>query len=203
MLVKDVKPIGRIGKDLLENKDAKQIIETIIEKPLQKACMECKEKNIETVMSSANKNNLVKKNKKRINKKEILEDIEKGKIRTFLSAGKGYGWLMLNYNTLSDENKEIVFSLEKELGEDTIWFLEPTYVEVVNPIRQRFGFKILDIDLKEDKYKEEFEKRKLRLMYSNIYPRKSVFIRMPIEENTQSEEVEEYFSKILSRLKKQ
>ena len=64
MLVKDVKPIGKIGKHLLENKDAKQIIETIIEKPLQKACMECKEKNIETVMSSANKNNITKKNKK-------------------------------------------------------------------------------------------------------------------------------------------
>jgi len=203
MLVKDVKPIGKIGKDLLENKNADQIIETIIEKPLQKACMECKEKNIETVMSSANKKNIVKINKKRMNKKEVIEEIKKGKIRTFLVAGKGYAWLMLNYNTLSDENKEILFSLEKKLGEDTIWFLEPTYVEVINPIRQRFGFEILDIDLKEDKYKEDFEKRKLRLMYSNIYPRKSVFIRMPIDENTQIEEVEEYFSKILSILKKQ
>lgn len=203
MLVSEVKPIGKIGRDLLENKNADEIIETIIEKPLQKACKECKEKNIETVMSSANKNNIVKKNKKSIKKVDVIEIAKQNKMQTFLQAGKGYAWIMLNYNTLSDENKEIIYSLEKELGEDTIWFLEPTYVEVVNPIRQRFKLKLLDAELEKDKYEQQFEKKKLRLMYSNIYPRKSVFIRMPIDENTKVEEVESYFSKIIFKLKKQ
>ena len=46
MLIKEVKPIGKVGKNLLENKNAEEIINTIIEKPLQKACKQCKEKNI-------------------------------------------------------------------------------------------------------------------------------------------------------------
>ena len=111
MLVKDIKPIGKVGKNLLKNKNADEIIETIIEKPLQKACKECKNKNIETVMSSANKNNLVKKNKIRINKREAIERANQGKTQTFLTAGKGYAWLMSNYNTLSDENRNILFKM--------------------------------------------------------------------------------------------
>lgn len=63
MLVSEIKPIGKVGKNLLKNKNADEVIELIIEKPLQKACKECKEKNIETVMSSANKKNIVKNNK--------------------------------------------------------------------------------------------------------------------------------------------
>ena len=109
MLVSEVKKIGKVGKNLLENKDANEIIELIIEKPLQKACKECKEKNIETVMSSANKNNIIKKGKERTNKKEVIEDAKKHKIQSFTEAGKGYAWLMINYNTLSDENRKILF----------------------------------------------------------------------------------------------
>ena len=62
-------------------------------------------------MSSANKNNIVKKNKKRVNKVDVLKKAEQNKIQTFLQAGKGYAWIMLNYNTLSDENRKIVFGL--------------------------------------------------------------------------------------------
>ena len=47
MLVNEVKPIGKVGKNLLENKNADEMIEILIEKPLQKACRQCKEKNID------------------------------------------------------------------------------------------------------------------------------------------------------------
>ena len=40
-------------------------------------------------------------------------------------------------------------------------------------------------------------------MYNNRYPRRNVFIRMPIDENTKIEEVETYFEGILSKLKNQ
>ena len=79
MLVSQVKKIGKVGKNLLENKNADEMIEILIEKPLQKACKACKEKDIETVMSSANKNNIVKKNKKRINKIDVIEAIKQNK----------------------------------------------------------------------------------------------------------------------------
>lgn len=202
MLVKEVKPIGKVGKNLLENKNAEEIIEILIEKPLQKACIKCKEKNIETVMSSANKNNIVKKNKKRINKTDVIEIAKQEKTQTFLQAGKGYAWIMINYNTLSDENRKILFSLEKELGEDAIWFVKSNYVEVINAIRKCFKLKEI-VETFDDKYAQKFKEKQLILMYNNRYPRRSVFIRMPIDENTEIEEVDLYFSEIISRLMKQ
>lgn len=202
MLVSEVKKIGKVGKNLLEKKDANEIIELIIEKPLQKACKECKEKNIETVMSSANKNNIIKKGKERTNRKEVIEDAKKHKMQSFTEAGKGYAWLMINYNTLSDENRKILFELEKELGEDTIWFVKSNYVDAMNVIRKRLKMKLM-VETFNDKYANEFKERQLLLMYNNNYPRRCVFIRMPIDENTKVEDVEEYFNNIISKLVKQ
>ena len=199
MLVKDVKRIGKVGKNLLKNKDANEIIETIIEKPLQKACKDCKAKNIETVMSSANKNNLVRKNKIRINKKEAIQRANEGKTQTFLTAGRGYAWLMLKYNTLSDENRKILFDMEKELGEDSVWFVKSNYIEVMNKMRKPFRLKQL-VEKFDDTYAEKFKEKQLILMYNNRYPRRSVFLRMPIEETTTCEEVEQYFAKVIERL---
>ena len=202
MLVSEIKKIGKVGKNLLDNKNAEEIIEIIIEKPLQKACKECKEKNIETVMSSANKNNIVRKNKKRIDKKDVIEKIKQHKMQNFMQAGKGYAWLMLNYNTLSDKNKEIIFSLEEELGEDAIWFVKENFTDSMNVIRNRLKMKPM-IQKFDDKYTDKFQEKQLLLMYNNKYPTRNVFIRMPINENTKVEEVEEYFSKIISKLVKQ
>lgn len=202
MLVSEIKRIGKVGKNLLENKNAEEIIEIIIEKPLQKACKECREKNIETVMSSANRKNIIKKNKKRIDKKDVIEKIKQHKMQNFMQAGKGYAWLMLNYNTLSDKNKEIIFSLEEELGEDVIWFVKENFTDSMNVIRNRLKMKPM-IQKFDDKYTDKFQEKQLLLMYNNKYPTRNVFIRMPIDENTKVEEVEEYFSKIISKLIKQ
>lgn len=202
MLVNEIKPIGKVGKNLLKNKNADEIIKIIIEKPLQKACKECKEKNIETVMSSANKNNIMKKNKQRICKTDVLKKASQNKTQTFLQVGKGYAWLMINYNTLTDENRKILFSLEEELGEDTIWFVKSNYIEFINSIRKRFKMKELT-EIFNDKYAEVFKQKQLILMYNNKYPRRSVFIRMPIDEKTKVEDVEIYFHDILSKLSTQ
>lgn len=202
MLVSEVKRIGKVGKNLLENKNAEEIIETIIEKPLQKACIQCKNKNIETVMSSANKRNIPKNNKAKINKKDLIEKIKQSKLQTFEQAGKGYAWLMINYNTLSDENREILFSLENELGEDTIWFVKENYTDTMNSIRKRLKLKPI-IQKFNDKYATQFEKRQILLVYKNNYPTRNVFIRMPIDKDTKVEDVEIYFDKIISRLIKQ
>ena len=202
MLISEVKPIGKVGKNLLEKKDAEELIKTIIEKPMQKACLACRKKNIETSMSSANKNNIVKKNKTRVNKKQVMEKLAKNKTQTFLEVGKGYAWIMLNYNTLSDENREILFSLEESLGEESIWFVKSCYVETMNKLRKPFKLKPLTENF-TDKYAKKFEEKQLILMYNNKYPRRSVFIRMPIEENTTVQEVETYFDEIISKLHNQ
>lgn len=202
MLVSEVKRIGKVGKKLLENKNADQIIEVIIEKPLQKACKDCKNKNIETVMSSANKKNLLKKKQERVKRAEYKEREKKNIIQNFYQVGKGYAWLMVNYNTLSDENKEIMFSLEKEYGEDTIWFVKSSYIEFLNLFRKPLRLK-LKVETFDDKYANKFKERQLLMMYNNKYPRRCIFIRMPIDKSTKVEEVEEYFNEIISKLVKQ
>ena len=50
-----------------------------------------------------------------------------------------------------------------------------------------------------DKYAKDFKEKQLLLMYNNKYPRRSVFFRMPIDENTTTDEVEEYFSEIANQ----
>lgn len=202
MLVKEIKPIGKVGKNLLENKDADTIIETIIEKPLQKACKQFKNKNIETSMSSANKNNVLKKNEKRVNKVDVIEKRKTSKWQTFLRAGKGYAWIMLNYNTLSDENREVLFNIEEELGEDSVWFVQSNYTEFMNSVRKPFKLKPL-VEEYHDKYAEKFKEKEVIIMYNNKYPRRSAFIRMPIDENTKVEDVENYFDEITSKFKVQ
>lgn len=200
MLVSEVKRIGKVGKKLLENKNADQIIETIIEKPLQKVCKACKDKNIETVMSSANKRNLLKKKQVRVTRTDYKE--QKNILQTFLEAGKGCAWLMINYNTLSDENRKIFFELEKEYGEDTIWFVKSSYIEFLNLFRKPLRLKE-KVEIFDDKYAKEFKERQLLMMYNNKYPRRCVFIRMPIDRDTKVEDVEKYFDEIISKLVKQ
>ena len=202
MLVSEVKKIGKVGKKLLENENANAIIEKIIEKPIQKACKDFKDKNIETAMSSANKKNIMNDNHKIVNKMDVIEARKHHKIQTFLRAGRGYAWVMINYNTLSDENREVVFSLEKELGEDAIWFVKSNYVDAMNALRKRFRIKEI-VEIFNDKYADEFKKRQLLLMYNNKYPRRAIFIRMPINKNTTIEEVEQYFNKITNKFVKQ
>lgn len=186
MLVKEIKPIGKIGKDLLKEKNAYEIIDQIIELPLRKPCKIFKEKNIETIMSSANKKNLQKKGKNRIEKQDI--NCSDGKIHifspTFLEAGKGYAWIMINYDQLTDSNKEKVFELEGKIGEKGVWIVYSSYYHCFKKPEEY------------NDYKKRFDDKSIQLVYNNKYPRRSVFFRMPIDENTTTDEIEEYFSKI-------
>lgn len=202
MLISEVNPIGKIGKNLLENKNAEEVIKTIIEKPMQKACLACKQKNIETSMSSANRKNISKNRSNRINKKDVEQKLAQNKTQTFLEAGKGYAWLMINYNTLSDENRKMLFNIEETLGEDAVWFVKSCYVETMNKLRKIFKLKPL-VEIFDDTYANEFKQKQLVLMYNNKYPRRSVFIRMPINETTTVGEVETYFDGIITKLKPQ
>lgn len=57
MLIKEIEPINKPGVNLLQQDNTSNIIDELIELPLRKACKIFKQKGIETVMSSANKNN--------------------------------------------------------------------------------------------------------------------------------------------------
>ncbi|MBR0350252.1 MAG: hypothetical protein IJH76_00230 [Clostridia bacterium] len=202
MLVKEVKRSGKIGRNLLKDKSPEEIIELIIEKPLQKACKTCVKKNIETVMSSANCKNVLKPNEQRIDRKDVVEKAKTKLFQNFNVAGKGYAWIMINYNTLSDENKKKLFELEEKYGEDCIWFVKSSYNEFKNAIRKFFRLNPL-VETFDDTYADKFKQKQLLIVYNNRYPRRSVFIRMPINETTTIDNVETYFDEILSNLKVQ
>ena len=202
MLISEIKPIGKFGKNMLENEDADELIYKIIEKPLQNACKACKDKNIETVMSSANKNNIMTRKQKRINKLELKQMLQKNKLLNFEYVGKGYAWIMINYNTLSDENRKRAFDLENELGEDSVWFVKENYTDAKNFIRRKLKLKEVE-QVFDDKYADEFKKRQLKLVYKNTYPSRNIFIRMPIDETTKVQDVDLYFKQIISKFEEQ
>lgn len=182
MLIKEIKPISKVGKKLVGTENADEIIDKIIELPLRKACKIFKNKNIETNMSSANKKNLPKKGNQRIEKEDLKID---DKIHyfnpNFTSVGKGYAWIMINYDKLSEQNKEKIFTMQEEMTEKTIWIVYSMYYAKFNKPEEYTD------------YKKRFDEKSFKMVYNNKYPRRAIFIRMPISEETTVEEVENYF----------
>jgi len=213
MLINEVNPINEATINLLQDDD-NDIIDEIIEIPLRKACKVFKQKGIETVMSSANKSNVLELGEKIIEKEDVYGTIEKlFENHSFLEAGKGYAWIMLNFNTLSDENKDLLFELEKtkgkngeKIGEKLIWFVHPTEMTGNIEFSLRIGkydYDYLKLCLPEEEIPKnievdekliEFEKRHIVLLYPwTDSSTEAVFLRMPINAQTTVEEVEQYF----------
>lgn len=224
MLISEIKPIDKWGTDLLANRDAENEINRIIELPLREACRLFRKKGIKTLMSSANKNNIVNAGEKAIEKEDVYGSGQQYlKDRpTYEEAGKGYAWIMLDFDSLSDENKDWLFSLEERkgkngeaIGEKAIWFVHPCEIgnidykikigeydeETLKTIAPEYK---IPKEVKFDKRLAEFEKRHIVLAYHwGMYPLQTVFLRMPINENTTVEEVQEYFSKLAESFKSQ
>ena len=224
MLIKEIEPINKTTVNLLKSENEIDIIDEIIELPLRKACKIFKSKGIETVMSSANKNNVLEPGEKTIEKEDVYGSIEKMfENHTFLEVGKGYAWIMLNFDTLSDENKDLLFELEERRGrngekngEKLIWFVHPTEMNGNVEFSLRIGKYDYDFwrtvlneaeipkNIEVDKKLIEFEKRHIVLLYPWMdSSTEAVFLRMPINEETTVEEVEEYFVKFAECFKSQ
>lgn len=118
MLITEIEPITEVGTSLLGEENLEETIARIIELPLQKACKIFAQKGIETVMSSANKNNVLPKGELPLEREDIrIRNMQiDGELPTFEDAGKGYAWIMLNFDTLSDENKDWLFEVEARKG---------------------------------------------------------------------------------------
>lgn len=227
MLISEVKPINEFGKNLLRSgmskKSIDEFIEANVELPLQKACKLFFSKGIETVMSSANKNNLLKSGEKPIEKEDVRGQEWFLDRPTFDTAGKGYAWIMLNFDTLSDENKDMLFHFEEKtdkngnkVGEKIVWFVQPCQVgniaykvktgqftkEFLASALSEYEMRLYK-DLEVDERLAEFDRRRIVLGYNNRYPINSVMIRMPINDKTTVEEVEEFFAKLTELFRSQ
>lgn len=128
MLISEIEPIDKVGINLLKRDNAETVIDQIIELPLRKACKIFLEKGIQTVMSSANKNNILPTGTAPTEKEDVYGDHQELQFPrpSFEDAGRGYAWIMLDFDSLSDENKDYLFALEeKKNGEKAIWFIHP------------------------------------------------------------------------------
>lgn len=214
MLIRYIEPIDKVGVNLLIQDDSLNLIDELIELPLRECCKIFKEKGIETVMSSANKNNILADEMKPMQKKDIKEKELFYPSPTFEEAGKGYAWIMLNFDTLSVDNKDLVFSLEDEIGEEHIWYVQPftlgnldyeikigkyTYEELENYL----SASEIPQGVEYDKYLAQFDRRHIVLGYSNLYPINTLILRMPVNDRTTVEEVEKYFVNLAMRFNNQ
>ena len=223
MYIKDVEPIGNVGEELLDKENAEEIIDKIIEEPLKKPIKSFYKKGIRTIMSSANKNNVVPKGGKPKKKKDVSGNSQYLFLDgpTFEDAGIGYAWIMIDFDTLSVENKEILLKLEErkdekgnKVGEEAVWFVHPTIMGNIDYQMKtgRFNYSLLGhtakdeepIEIvKEDPQYVRFEDKAIILKYNNRYPVNTVVLRMPVNDETTVEKVEEYFCKIAELMKSQ
>ena len=219
MLIKEIEPIGE-PTTLLENED---IIDRIIELPLRKACKVFREKGIETVMSSANRNNILEGGVKPTEKEDIYGTLEKlMESHYFTEAGNGYAWIMLNYNSLSLENKKMLFKLEEavdekgnNIGEKLVWFVHPFEMNgnieyglrsgrfSKDYLKNVLGEEHVPDNIEMDPSLEDFDKRHIVLLYPWETTTEAVFLRMPLTKDSTVSDVEEYFLKLASYFKKQ
>ena len=154
-------------------------------------------------MSSANKNNILKEGEKALER----EDVEGKELLlnspTYESAGRGYAWIMINFSNLSDENKEVLFSLEERkdsngvnIGKKIIWFIKHDSFMFFKNQGQT--------DEMKNSLDQKFEEHSFDLLYnSDRYPKKVVLLRMPINDETTVIDVERYFGKLTEKLQQQ
>ena len=190
MLIKEIEPNDYRGINLLNIDKPESLMERIIEPPLLNACKIFKNKGVETVMSSANKTNILKPGEKAKEKEDVYGNGQQWFLNhpTYEDAGRGYAWIMLNFQTLSEANRDWLFSLEERknelgesIGEKAIWFVEPNSFGIFNS--------------KKGVDSSKFNEKKIILGYNDgLYPKQTVILRMPITDMTTSKEVDEYFS---------
>lgn len=197
-LIKDIEPNGSIGRNLLKENNPDEIIDSIVEEPLRKACKIFRSKGIETVMSSANKNNILKPGEKPTEKEDVEGKHFYLNSPTFEDAGKGYAWIMLNYAGLSPENQDILFLLSERkgpngenIGERIVWF--------IRAFTSGLFWETSDISEAE----KRFDDSSIILRYNDRYPDRNVVLRMPITDATTVEEVERHFVQLAELLKQQ
>ena len=181
MFIREIEPIGSLGQSVVNKENSDELIDKMLELPVRQACRVWKEKGIETVMSSANKNNVLREGKKRLEKEDVRDKEFYLDSPTFKDAGRGYAWIMLNFDSLSCQNKTLLFHLEQKkdeegnaIGEKAIWFMRgsPTYLSDLFASQSKFQKQKSTENKEEKALSDEFEKRHFVLSYANDFNRK-------------------------------
>ena len=186
MLVKDIEPI-RLDNIKINSIDD---LNKIVELPLLEACKIFYNLGITTVMSSCNKDNV------------RMGQYEQRKITYYTatsftrdwSFGNGYAWILLDYDSLGNQNQEYINSLYNKNNKKLIQLV--TMPQITGDY---------ELDKKTDNINPypdnplyiDFYNKKDPL-FTTPYVERGVLLRYPINENTTVEEVNDYFTKLAS-----
>ena len=190
MKVIDIKPIKQ-DNIKINNKDD---LNKIIELPLLEACKIFYDLGLTTVMSSCNENNIK------------LGEYPRRKITYYtvtpytrdFSFGNGYAWILLDYDSLGEQNQEYINSLNNELIELVTIPNVPEDYESTNKEHYNKLVKSDNTNPYPDNplYIDFYNKK--HPLFTTPYIERGVLLRYPINKNTTVKEVNNYFTKLAS-----
>ena len=214
MLVKDIKPINFDGEIDISDVNS---LSMCIELPVRDACSKLNQKGIKTLMSSANQNDVEKRYEK-INRYSNHPS-------EHYNIGNGYAWIMIDWETLTPENKSILINLkigntpipltEKEKNNlihncklnnidpnqsELIAFFEVVDERVLYENRDMIGQlpKDSEEDICFDKYRRGYTC--VNSLCNHGFDFRTVVLRYPLDEETTVSDVIKYFSMIVNKL---
>lgn len=223
-LVKDVICFPYDGEIPLDDETMQKLC---LEKPVRKACLDLRDSGINTLMSSANANNI-------LNKDESVDEsrIYIGQNDPWV-IGNGYAWIMLDWDQLSDANKQYLMSIKEngidlDLNENEIDSLKHNselngkkgtqdeiikfyeYVDVSKEKAKSMDFDsasiVANMQLSALPNDDYYDLNRVYLIGHNSLNNhmtsgnhfRTVVIRYPMNENTAVDDVEKFYSRIVS-----
>lgn len=174
--IEEINPIWADKVTILEVED----LDGVVELPLLNACKELFKKNIRTIMSSCNKYNLLGYEEYAHQEEYNLTSI----MRQLYAYGEGYAYIMIDYDSLDEENKNIIHQMYDEHNELFLYSCTDYFQSITDD--------------------EEFNKRCKKVnINEQHYGYRTITIRYPLNPQTTIEEVKNYYEEIVNRLKNQ
>lgn len=192
--VKDIEILPFDGQIELDDEVMQKLC---IEKPVRSVCKYLTSNGINTIMSSANKYNVESKNKSVDENKLYIGQNDDWTI------GNGYAWIMLDWNELSNSNKQHFIDAVKN-NSDYVKLYE--YIDVPREVASQYDYDHLKmfegLNINYQTGESDYDENKVILFGNNSLNNydssehsrfKTVVLRYPVDENTKVKEVEEFF----------
>ena len=210
--------------DTQENQDLDDTnIESFIEAPLIEPIRKFNEKGIKTLMSSCNKRNVnwITEDGRNVYTDEVRSDLIYKDIYSF---GYGYAYVMLDFDSLSPENRNIMETtysvlngeINEEQNQSKIYkgnkriiygavpstFMVGNHEYDSNGFRKRPGMHFSYSTLKEDSLgtEDEFFLNNFDIIPTSTTTPRIVIVRYPVNEQTETLEVTDFFNKLADGL---
>lgn len=212
ILVKNIEPIRFDGEIDIDDEMA---LYMCIESPVRNACMSLNEMGITTLMSSANKIDVESRNQK----------IDYYQSTEHFNIGNGYAWIMIDWETLSQDNKQKLIMLNNgtipielsdkekanlvhncEINKCTVSQKElVSFLQIISArLFSRGDRSLLKLEANFDEEKYYEQNRRCYVCNNSLCNHgdnyRTVVIRYPLDESTTISQVDNYFKNVIKYL---